>query len=206
MTPPTKAAVYARVSRPDETAIMDNQVVTLTAYCAAKDLAIEGRIYTEIASGGSDNRSALNELMRSVGRPGGPKVVVFTSLSRMTRGGIGAALYILKQLENAGVGWHFTDQPILNYDSGTPPLARDILLAVLAAIDEDYRRAISLKTKASYTRRKALAEAQGRTFTWGKRGPGKKRGPPLWQQVTLPHPEKTGRLFHSEAMNDPSRS
>jgi DNA invertase Pin-like site-specific DNA recombinase len=55
--------------------------------------------------------------------------------------------------------------------------SRDILLAVLAAVAEDYRRNISIKTKAAYAKRKALADAQGVPVKWGRRGKGK-RVPP----------------------------
>ena len=40
----------------------------------------------------------------------------------------------------------------------------------------------------------AWLEAQGRTFTWGKRGPGKKRSPPLATGDATP-PGKDGAPF-----------
>lgn len=123
-------------------------------------------------SGGKADRPGLGKLMRDVRRG---EVVIFTSLSRMTRGGIGAALDILRQLEHRGVGWHFVEQPILNFDSETSKLVKDILLAVFAAIDEDYRRRISEATRAAFARRRALNP------NW--RGPGRprKRPPPRRQ-------------------------
>jgi hypothetical protein len=35
------------------------------------------------------------------------------------------------------VGWYFTDQPVVNFDASTPKMVKDIILAVLAAVDED---------------------------------------------------------------------
>lgn len=102
-------------------------------------------------------------------------LVVFTSLSRMTRGGISAALDTLRVLESQKVSWHFVEQPTLNFDSGTPDLARNIILAVLAAVDEDYRKNISQKTKAAAARKRALAAANGTDFKWGR---PRKRVPP----------------------------
>ncbi len=137
-----------------------------------------------------------NDLLGRVEARGGPKIVIFTSLSRMTRGGVASALYVLNRLERAGVGWHFTDQAVLNFDASTPKLVKDIILAVLAAVDEDYRRNISMKTKAAYIKRKALADAQGTPLKWGRRGKGK-RVPPL----TTPsrRPEKRGRFLLSSS-------
>jgi DNA invertase Pin-like site-specific DNA recombinase len=175
---PVRAIGYARVSRQDEQDILANQVERIRDYASRfPEISLE-KVYEEVASGGKDNRSVLNEVMSRVTTRGGPKIVLFTSLSRMTRGGVGSALLILNRLKESGCGWMFADQTFLNFDGNTPPLARDILLGVLAAVDEDYRRNISTKTKAAYAKRKALAAAQGYTLAWGKRGPGKKKRVP----------------------------
>ncbi len=168
-----RAIGYARISRPDERDILANQVAAIRAHAVSLGLELEA-VLEETASGGKDDRIAFNDLLARVEGRGGPKLVIFTSLSRMTRGGVASALYVLNRLERAGVGWHFTDQAVLNFDATTPKLAKDIVLAVLAAIDEDYRRTISAKTKAAYAKRKALAKAQGTSFTWGKRGKAKR--------------------------------
>jgi DNA invertase Pin-like site-specific DNA recombinase len=161
-----KAAIYARVSRPDEAAILDNEVRSAEEYVAAKGWELWW-VYKEIASGLPEKQAQLSQLRKDAHR-GRFGVVVFTSLSRMTRGGIEAALYILKDLERAGVGWHFVEQPVLNYDAGTDKMARDIVLAVLAAVDEDYRRRIREATRAAYARHKALADARGDKVRWGR--------------------------------------
>jgi DNA invertase Pin-like site-specific DNA recombinase len=161
-----KAAVYARVSRPDEESILANEVKNAEEYVAAKGWELWW-VYKEVASGVPEKQAQLSRLRKDAHR-GRFDVVVFTTLSRMTRGGIEAALYILKDLERAGVGWHFVEQPVLNFDAGMPKLARDIILGVLAAVDEDYRRRISDATKAAYTRRRALAEARGDRLRWGR--------------------------------------
>jgi len=152
------ARIYIRVSRPDETAILEHQREAALAHVTKEGLTLV-RVYEEIASGADEGRNAFNQLMHDAARG---EVIVFTSLSRMTRGGIAAALEILRQLELHGVGWHFVEQPILNWDSQTPKLARDIILSVLAAVDEDYRRNISEKTRAALARRKALGHPIGR--------------------------------------------
>ena len=121
--------------------------------------------YEEVESGGEDGRSEFNRLLHEMRRG---DIVVFTRPSRMTRGGVGAAFDLLRRLEMAGVGWHFTEYPVLNFDANTPKMVKDIILSVIAAIDEDYRRQISVAVRASYARRKALAEARGETVRWGR--------------------------------------
>lgn len=166
----THAAIYARVSDKSESNILFNQIQASKAYCEKLEWSYE--LFPEVASGANVERTAFVRLMERV-RKRHFDVVIFTSLSRMTRGGIGEALYILNELERFGTGWNFIDQPILNKDSGTPPLARDIILAVLAAVDKDYRRNISEKTKAAFARKRALDP------NW--RGPGRPRKNPIAQ-------------------------
>ncbi len=161
----TAARVYLRISRPDEADILENQRRSALEYIERSGFVLASPPYDEVASGGNQDRPALSALMNEA-RPG--EVVVFTSLSRMTRGGVAAALDILRQLEARGIGWHFTEHPILNFDSKTPKLVRDVILAVLAEVDEDYRRRISEATKAAYSRRKALAENRGEPLRWGR--------------------------------------
>lgn len=94
--------------------------------------------------------------------------------SRMTRGGIEAGLYVPHRLEVAGVGWHFIEQPILNFDSMTPALAKEIIFAVRAAIDMDYRDRIRRATKNAYTNCKNLL-APGEKVRWGRRAGSKEK-------------------------------
>ncbi len=162
-----RVALYSRVSRPDEREILVNQIRSLRDYCSDRGFQI-AREFSEIASGVSDGRSALNDLLSQAALRRGRAFdgVVFASLSRVTRGGVGAALEILRRLEQAGCYWWFTEQPILDFDSSTPKLAKDILLAVVAAVDEDYRARISRATKAAYQRKRNLAGSG--PVRWGR--------------------------------------
>ena len=162
------ARVYVRVSRPDETTILKNQRTGAISHVHRSNYKLI-RIYSDVASGAKEDRDGFNELLRDVRRG---EIVVFTSLSRMTRGGIAAALDTLRRLEAMGVGWNFVEQPILNFDSTTPKLVKDILLAVMAAVDEDYRRRISEATRSSYRRKKRAADSVGSKVRWGRK-PGK---------------------------------
>lgn len=160
-----KARIYLRVSAEDERDILENQRRTLLEYVSSKGWELAAQPYEEIASGGDDGRVEINRLMKEV-RKG--EIVLFTAPSRMTRGGMGAALYLLNQLQGMGVGWHFTEYPVLNFDADTPLLVRNVILAILAEIDRDYRERISKATRAAYARRRALAEARGETVRWGR--------------------------------------
>lgn len=155
-----KVAAYVRISRPDEAKILENQTRAALEYAARHGWA-PVCLYSDVASGGTDDRPGLNALRDDV-KARRIGLVVFTSLSRMTRGGIGAALYILNELKANGCAWHFVEQPILNNDADTPPLVRDVVLAILAAVDQEYRRNISIKTKAAMERKRALKQQLGR--------------------------------------------
>jgi DNA invertase Pin-like site-specific DNA recombinase len=155
-----KAAIYLRVSRPDEATILENQRQAARAYADRMGFEVVG-VFEDTASGKSTDRPGLSAILEGAAS-GRFELAIFTSLSRMTRGGVDAALYILHRLASVNVGWHFVEQPILNFDATTPPLARDIMLAVIAAIDKDYRARISDKTKAALARRRALGLPLGR--------------------------------------------
>lgn len=170
-----RVAIYARVSRDSESAILDHQVTALREYCASRGFEI-AREYVEIAPG-TDGRSVLGQLLQDASlRRGRPwEGVVFQSLSRVTRGGIGSALSILQRLEACGVSWYFAEQPLLDFSANTPQLVRDVLLAILASVDRDYRDRISRATRAAYQRRRALAVTAGVPLRWGR----PRKGPPL---------------------------
>lgn len=162
--PSMTARIYLRISQEDEKDILENQ--RRETHAEASKLGMgEPKVYEEVESGGEDGRSEFNRLLSEMRRG---DIVIFTRPSRMTRGGIEAAFDFLRRLEMAGVGWHFTEYSVLNFDANTPKLVKDIILAVISALDEDYRRQISVSTKAAYARRKALADARGEPLVWGR--------------------------------------
>jgi len=182
-----RAAVYLRISRADEAPILENQRRAALEYAAKLGYASEAvQVYEDTASGGTEDRPGFNDMMRDL-RAG--DLAIFTSLSRMTRGGVRAAFGILDRLRARGVGWHFVEQPILNFDAQTNPLVRDVILAVLTAVDEDYRRNISVKTRATMARKKAAGwRGKGRKPGAKDRGPRKRRGVVVPANRPLPQP------------------
>lgn len=174
--------IYLRVSREDESDILRNQRQRALDY--AETRFGQALVYQDVISGGEpqERRRGLGALMRDV-RHG--DVVIFTAPSRMTRGGLGAAIHILYQLEQAGASWHFTEYPILNFDETTHPLVKGVLMAILTEYDADYRRRISERTKAALR----LAKSQGRNVGGARRGAGRPRknqGSPL--EAFIPEP------------------
>lgn len=147
-----KVGIYTRVSRPSEATILNNQLHDAKVYCENRGYDYTDRVWYDVASGGNQERNGWNEMMAVV-RRGEVKIIVFTSPSRMTRAGVGTAFGLLKDFERAGVGWHFVNFPVLNYDDTAPKMLKDIMLAFLAAFDEEFRRNISEKTKQAFARR-----------------------------------------------------
>ncbi len=183
---------YLRISQEDEKDILENQ--RRETWNAAWELGQSlPTVYEEEkpVSGGTMDRSAWNRLMHDL-RSG--DVVIFTRPSRMTRGGALSGLSILARLRGMGVGWRFTEYGVLNFDSDTPEFVKDIIMAIISALDGEYREDISRRTKASYARRKALAEANGDVLSWGRRGflrhpaPARSHGRLLSLHRT-PHPQ-----------------
>lgn len=159
--------VYLRISRPGEASILENQRRNALEY-AERQGYTQVQVYSETISGSEEDRPGLGALLRDIRRG---DTVIFSSLSRMTRKGVGASLGILERLRARGASWHFLETPILDYDSSTPKMAQDIILAVLAAVAEDYSRHISERTKAALR----LAKSQGRNVGGTREGAGRPR-------------------------------
>lgn len=170
-----KAALYLRVSTSSEVAILRNQERAALDYARHRKIKVVAR-YQDIASATSLDRQGLNALI-SEASPKRFDVVIFTALSRMTRGGVEAGLYVLKRLSDAGVGWHFVEQPSLNCDADTPELVKDVFFGIHYAMDKDYAARISKAVKGKYIQKKTLAEARGEKVRWGRPLGSKDRRP-----------------------------
>lgn len=180
--PAVRCAIYCRVSRPDEQEILDNQVRDLREL-AAKHGYVVTREYVEVASGADDGRAQLSALLHDASLLRRPwDVLLFRSLSRLTRTGTHGALDLLRQLQASGVAWRILESPALDSTEDTPPLVRNVMLALLAEIDRDYRDRISRATKAAYQRKRNLSG--GGSVKWGR--PRKRVSPPPADTGTPP--------------------
>ena len=165
-SPPTRAAVYLRVSRDDGTQTEENQLLDLQDYAAARGWAVVGP-YVDRASGrrGRADRAAFDRMMADALRRRFD-VVLFWALDRLTREGVSTTFGYVERLAEAGVGIHSYTQPLLS-TAGENRLVRDIVLAVLAAVAEDERARISERTKAGLRRAKAAGVRLGRPSKLG---------------------------------------
>lgn len=62
VAPPSRTAVYARVSSPKQRGDLEQQANRVSAFCAANGWAVD-EVYREVASGLNDDRPVLNKLL-----------------------------------------------------------------------------------------------------------------------------------------------
>jgi DNA invertase Pin-like site-specific DNA recombinase len=149
-----KVALYARVSKADETQNPDNQLMRLTAYANERDWEVSGQ-YVDTASGADKNRPELDRMM-SDARARRFSLVLCVKVDRLARSTTN--LYrILSELEDRGVKFECTDQDI----STNSPTGK-LLLSVLAGVAEFERELIRDRTKAGLVRAKAKGRRLGR--------------------------------------------
>lgn len=146
-----KVALYARVSKADDSQNPENQVMRLREYADAQGWEVYGEPYIDYASGADAFRPALNRMMNDA-RAHRFVVVLVVKIDRIARSAVNL-LNLLKDLESRGVGFECTDQPISTNES-----TGRFLVTVLGAVAELERELISERTKAGLAR----AVAQGK--------------------------------------------
>ena len=150
-----RAVTWNRISDKTEMKILENMVIANREYVKVKGWELL-REYREVLTS-KGITPGLERLLRDA-EAHKFDVVVFGSLSRMTRGGTKFALAILERLGNAKVGWHFVENPVLNYDNTIPEWVKTIILTVFAELDKEYRARVSRGTR----RKLAELKAQGK--------------------------------------------
>jgi putative DNA-invertase from lambdoid prophage Rac len=150
-----KVALYARVSKADESQSPENQLLRLHAFAASQGWTVV-REYVDRASGANPDRPALEELMAAA-RGNQLKCVVMTKIDRMARSTIN--LYsIVEELTEKKVGLVCIDQPEI---STTRSMGK-LLLAVLGGIAEFERDLIRDRTIDGLERARARGKRLGR--------------------------------------------
>jgi DNA invertase Pin-like site-specific DNA recombinase len=147
-----KVALYARVSKADESQDPDNQLMRLIAYANERDWTITGR-YVDMASGADDNRPELDRMMADA-RARRFGLVLCVKVDRLARS-VTSLYRILSELDARGVRFECTDQAI----STNSPTGK-LLLSILAGVAEFERELIRDRTRAGLAR----ARAQGKTL------------------------------------------
>ena len=145
-----KVALYARVSRSDDSQDPENQLMRLRSYAKERSWEVYGE-YVDRASGANDHRPELDRMM-SDARAHRFGIVLVVKIDRIARSAVNL-LNLLKDLDARGVKFECSDQPISTDES-----TGRFLLTVLGAVAELERELISERTKAGLAR----AVAQGK--------------------------------------------
>jgi DNA invertase Pin-like site-specific DNA recombinase len=140
------AAIYARVSTRDKGQTNDNQLLELRAFAERLGYAVY-REYCDQDSGGTAERPQFQQLFLDAYQRRFD-VVLFWSLDRFSREGVGETLNHLQRLSAAGVQFKsFTEQYL-----DSTGVFRDALIAILAAIAKQERVRLSERIKAGQAR------------------------------------------------------
>ena len=142
----TKAAIYARVSTRDKGQTNDNQLLELRAFAERLGYTIY-KEYCDQESGGTAERPEFQQLFADAHQRRFD-VVLFWSLDRFSREGVGETLNHLQRLNVAGVSFKsFTEQYL-----DSTGLFKDAIIAILAAIAKQERVRFSERIKAGQAR------------------------------------------------------
>lgn len=149
-----KVALYARVSKADESQDPGNQLMRMIAIARERGWTVVEQ-YVDTASGADDNRPMLNRMIADA-KARRFSLVLCVKVDRLARSV--ANLYrILSDLETRGVKFECTDQDI---STNTP--TGKLLLSILAGVAEFERELIRDRTKAGLARARANGTRLGR--------------------------------------------
>lgn len=149
-----KVALYARVSKADESQDPENQLMRLIAYANERDWMVIGQ-YVDTASGADDNRPQLDRMMADA-RARRFGLILCVKVDRLARS-VSSLYRILSELDARGVRFECTDQAI----STNSPTGK-LLLSILAGVAEFERELIRDRTRAGLARARAQGKKLGR--------------------------------------------
>ena len=149
-----KVALYARVSKADESQDPENQLIRLRAYATERGYEIFDE-YVDMASGADANRPQLDRMMADA-RARRFSLVLCVKVDRLARS-VPNLYALLSELDGRGVKFECIDQSI---STNTP--TGKLLLSILAGVAEFERELIRDRTKAGLARAKAQGKCLGR--------------------------------------------
>ncbi len=163
--PPTRVALYSRVSTSDKGQDAENQLGPLRAFCERQGYAVAGE-YVDHESGrkGRRERAAFARLFEDAAARRFD-LVVFWSLDRFSREGIRKTILYLQRLDGFGVRFKSYTEAYLDTDN---ELVSHILLGVLSYFAELEAKKISERTKAGLDRARANGKQLGRPSKFGR--------------------------------------
>ncbi|MGH9631696.1 MAG: recombinase family protein [Bryobacteraceae bacterium] len=151
-TAPAHAALYARVSTKDKRQDTANQLDQLRQFAATQGWTV-GHEYVDRATGKHSDREQFQKLFQDASQRKFD-VVLFWSLDRFSREGVGETLNHLERLNSYGINWRsFTEQYL-----DSCGIFKDAVLGILATIAKQERVRLSERTLAGL----AKARKQGR--------------------------------------------
>lgn len=148
-----KTGIYARVSTRDKGQDVENQLRELRAFALAQGWEVTEEYVDNVSGSGKVRRPAFEKLMDDA-TDRRIDMVLFWSLDRLSREGVGKTVGYLDRLTAAGVFWRsFTEQYL-----DSCGIFKEAVLAILAVIAKQERIRISERTIAGL----ATARAKGR--------------------------------------------
>jgi DNA invertase Pin-like site-specific DNA recombinase len=148
-----KVALYARVSKSDESQDPENQLMRLRSYASERGWEVFEE-YVDMASGADANRPRLRRMLNDANarRLG---LVLTTKIDRIARSSLDLKL-LISELEGRGIKFECTDQP---FSTNTP--TGKLLFGILGEIAEFERALIVERTKAGLARARAQGKRLG---------------------------------------------
>lgn len=150
-----KVALYARVSKADDTQNLDNQLLKLREYAKAKGYEVY-REYSDQACGANPHRPALDSMMADA-RGHRFSMILTVKIDRIARS-MANLHAMITELEHFGIKFHCIDQPQVSTDS---PMGK-LMLNILGAIAEFERELIRERTRDGLERTRAEGTKLGR--------------------------------------------
>ena len=152
-----RMAIYARVSKNDESQNPENQLNPIRDYCKA----LGGKIvaeYTDLASGGRSDRENFVRMLEDADRRKFDLLLIW-SLDRLSREGISNTLGYLERLKRNGIAIKSLQESWLDTrDEGLGQL----LLAIFSWVAQQERKRIVERTLAGLERAKKQGKKLGR--------------------------------------------
>ena len=151
-----KVALYARVSKADESQNPENQLIRLRLCAQERGYEVsEDRVYVDMASGADANRPQLDRMMADA-RARRFSLVLCVKVDRLARS-VSNLYALLSEFDARGVKFECIDQSIT---TNTP--TGKLLLSILGGVAEFERELIRDRTKAGLARAKANGKRLGR--------------------------------------------
>ncbi len=203
-TPSLTVAIYSRVSTDKQDAT--NQLAQLRDFAAKQRWAIHAEYVDEAVSGtkAGANRAAFSRMMQDASQRKFD-LLLFWSLDRLSREGVGATLDYLNRLSSWGVAFRSFSEPYLD----SLGVFKDAVLAILACIAKQERIRISERTKAGLDRARRQGKRLGRPSVepaMVEQIRSMRTGGATIRQISKACGVSTGLVFRYSSPNQPTTS